>query len=65
MWNTVTFAVFTVFNLGPDVLQVRDFSEGPSQRPPGALAEWRPRMQLAGWVPVRKRTISCEHAEVV
>lgn len=65
MLNTATLAVFAVFDQAPDILQVRDFPEGPSQRPPGALAEWGPRLQLAGWVPVRERTISCEHAAVV
>lgn len=53
-----------VLNFDPD-LQVCDFSEGPSQRPSGALAEWRSGLQLVGWIPVREWTVSCEHANFV
>lgn len=61
--ETNLIGCLAVFNT--DLLQVCDFSEGPSQRPPGALAEWRPRLQLSGWVLVREWTISCEHADVL
>lgn len=55
----------SVFNPGPDLLQVCDLPEGPSQRPPGALAQWRPRLQLAGWIPVGEWAVSCERANFV
>lgn len=50
---------------GPDLLQVCDFSEGPGQRPSGALAERRPRLQLTGWFSVREWTISCEYVDIL
>lgn len=50
-------------NPGPNPLQVCDLSEGPSQRPSGALVERRSRLQLLGWIPVRERTVSCEKCQ--
>ena len=52
-------------NSGPHPLQVCDVSEGSSQRPSGALAEWRSRLQLLGWIPVREWTVSCENANLI
>lgn len=47
-------------NSDPVPLQVCDLSGGPTQRPCGTLAERGSRLQLAGWIPVREWTISCE-----
>lgn len=47
-------------NHGAHVLQVRDLTAEPCQRPSGPLAEWWPWLQLIRWLFVREWPVSCK-----
>ena len=49
----------------PLLPQVCDFPEGPTEGSPGAVAERRPRMQLAGRIPIREWPLPCKQCSTL